>query len=89
MGTGTGLARQQAQDRVFGRAWNRTEPFFRSKPRQLAGYPDPLLTLIICHKVDQLVLYQLNIFHPLGPFWSHCELSDQNFKVAKLQSCLD
>jgi len=31
--------------RVFGRFWNRTEPFIRSKPGPLAGYPDPLLTL--------------------------------------------
>ena len=44
-GTGTGLARQEAPGRVFERVWNRTEPFFRSKPGPLAGYPDPLLTL--------------------------------------------
>jgi len=39
---------QPRQDRVvqfFGRVLNRTEPFFRSKPGPLAGYPDPLLTL--------------------------------------------
>jgi len=31
----------------FGRVWNRTKPFFRSKPRPLAAYPDPLLILDI------------------------------------------
>jgi hypothetical protein len=46
MGTGMGLARQEAPGRVFGLVWNRTEPFFRSKSRPLAGYPDPLLTLL-------------------------------------------
>jgi len=45
-GTGAGLARQEAPGLVFGRVWNRTEPFFQSKPRPLAGYPDPLLTLL-------------------------------------------
>jgi len=45
-GTGPGLAHQDAAGRVFGRFWNRTEPFFRSEPGPLAGYPDPLLTLI-------------------------------------------
>jgi len=43
---GPGLARQDAAGRVFGRFWNRTEPFFRSEPGPLAGYPDPLLTLV-------------------------------------------
>jgi hypothetical protein len=46
-GTGPGLARQDAADWVFGWFWNRTDPFFLSEPGQLAGYPDPLLTLII------------------------------------------
>jgi len=32
--------------RAFGQVWNRTEPNRRSKPELLAGYPDPLLTLI-------------------------------------------
>jgi hypothetical protein len=45
MGTGTGLARQEATGRVFGRVWNQTKPFFRSKPGALAGYPDLLLAL--------------------------------------------
>ena len=43
-GTGPGLARQQAAGRVFGPVCNRTDPFWRSKPGPLAGYPDPLLT---------------------------------------------
>jgi hypothetical protein len=45
MGTGPGLARQESAGRVFARFWNRTNPFLRSKPGPLAGYPDPLLTL--------------------------------------------
>jgi len=44
IGMGSGLARQDAACRVFGRFWYRTEPFFRSEPGPLAGYPDPLLT---------------------------------------------
>ena len=43
-GTEPGLDRQEAAGRVFGRFWNQTKPFFRSKPGLLAGYPDPLLT---------------------------------------------
>jgi len=43
--TGTGLACQEPAGRVIGRVCNRTDPFLRSKPRPLAGYPDPLLTL--------------------------------------------
>jgi hypothetical protein len=46
MGTGPGLAREESAGLVFGRFWNRTNPFLRSKPGQLAGYPDPLLTLV-------------------------------------------
>jgi len=49
MGTGPGLARQEAACRVFGQFWNRTEPYFQSKPRPLVGYPDPLLTLASMH----------------------------------------
>jgi len=45
-GTGPGLACQKAAGRVFGRFWNRTELFFRSKPEPLVGYPDPLLILL-------------------------------------------
>jgi len=47
-GTGPGLARQESAGRVFGRFWNRTDPFLRSKPGPLAGYLDPLLTLVEC-----------------------------------------
>jgi hypothetical protein len=43
-GTGPGLARQESAGRVFGRFWNRTDLFLRSKPVPLAGYLDPLLT---------------------------------------------
>jgi len=46
-GTGPGLAHQDPAGRVFGRFWNRTKLFFRSKPGPLVGYPDPLLTLKI------------------------------------------
>jgi len=42
---GMGSACQEAPGRVFGPVWTRTEPFFRSKPGPLAGYPDPLLTV--------------------------------------------
>jgi len=45
MGTGPGVAHQESAGRVFGLFWNRTDPFLRSKPGPLAGYPDPLLTL--------------------------------------------
>jgi len=47
-GMGPGLDRQEAVGCVFRRLWNRTEPFFRSKPRPLAGCPDPSLTLLHC-----------------------------------------
>jgi len=39
------LARQDATCRVFGRFWNQTNRVFRSEPRPLAGYLDPLLSL--------------------------------------------
>jgi len=45
-GKGPGLARQVAAGRVFGQFWNRTEQVFWSEPGPLAGYPDPLLTLV-------------------------------------------
>jgi len=48
-GRGPGLARQESAGRVFGRFRNRTDPFLRSKPGPLAGYPDPLLTLGLNH----------------------------------------
>ena len=53
-GTGPGLARQESAGRVFGRFWNRTDPFLRSKPGPLAGYPDPLLTLVRDHVRDHV-----------------------------------
>ena len=60
-GTGPGLARQESAGRVFGWFWNRTDPFSRSKPGPLAGYPDPLLTLakvhdflVMCHGSQKL-----------------------------------
>jgi len=45
-GMGPSLACQEAAGQVFGRFWNRPELFFRSKPGPLAGYLDPLLTLV-------------------------------------------
>jgi hypothetical protein len=44
-GTGSGLSRQEFARRVFGRIWNRNDPFLQSKTGPLVGYPDPLLTL--------------------------------------------
>ena len=46
-GMGPGLARQESAGRVFGQVWNRTDQFLRSKPGPLAGYPDPLLTVVV------------------------------------------
>jgi len=37
---------QAKAGRVFPQVWNRTEPNHRSKPGLLAGYPDPLITLM-------------------------------------------
>ena len=45
-GTGPGLARQDSVGRVSGRVWNQTDPFSWAKPKPLAGYPDPLLTVV-------------------------------------------
>jgi hypothetical protein len=45
-GMGLGSARQESAGRVFARFCNRTDPFLRFKPGPLAGYPDPLLTLL-------------------------------------------
>jgi len=61
-GTGPGLARQESAGRVFGRFWNRTDPFLRSKPGPLAGYPDPLLTL---HKKHIYNLRRFELCHTL------------------------
>jgi len=40
-------AHQELGVQVFGQVWNQTKPFLRSKPRPLASYPDPLLTLLM------------------------------------------
>ena len=45
-GMGPALARQEVAGQVFARVCIRTDPFLLSKPRSLAGYPDPLLTLV-------------------------------------------
>ena len=45
-GTGPILARQQLAGRMFGTVWNQTDPLFQSRPEPLAGYPNPLLTLL-------------------------------------------
>jgi len=44
-GYGTGLASKELARRVFEQVRNRTDAFLRTKPRPLAGYLDPLLTL--------------------------------------------
>ena len=44
MGTGLGLARPDPAGQVFGRLWNRTEPFLWTEPWPLAGHLDQLLT---------------------------------------------
>jgi len=46
-GTGPGLGHQESAGLGCGRIWNRTDPFLRSKPGTLAGYPDLLLTLLV------------------------------------------
>jgi hypothetical protein len=38
MGTGPVLAHPDSAEMVFGRFWNKTKPFFLSKPGRLAGY---------------------------------------------------
>jgi len=55
-GTGAGLARQDSAGWVFGRFWNRTYLFLRSKPGPLAGHLDPLLTLNIPLLSDSLLI---------------------------------
>jgi hypothetical protein len=39
--------------RDFGGFWNRAEPNGGPKPGSLAGYPDPLLTLVTCNQLLQ------------------------------------
>jgi hypothetical protein len=60
-GTGPGLARQASAGRAFGRFWNRTDTFLRSKPGPLAGYPDPLLTLAWIENLLTVLYLHLNI----------------------------
>jgi hypothetical protein len=50
MGTAISFAWQDAAGQVVGWVSNRTEPFFWSKPKPLAGYPDPWLTLFVIRK---------------------------------------
>ena len=47
-GIGLGLPSRQSVGRVNGRVWNRTDPFCQSKSELLVGYPDLLLTLVVC-----------------------------------------
>jgi hypothetical protein len=56
-GTGQRLALEESAGRVFGRAWNRNDPFLRSKPGQLAGYLDQLLTLLQCTSSPKAVVF--------------------------------
>jgi len=44
-GTGPGLSSEVSAGQVFGRFWNRNDPYLRSKPGSLVGYPDLLLTV--------------------------------------------
>jgi len=53
-GTWPSLARQESVGRVFGHVWNRTNLFLWSEPAPLAGYPDPLLTLILPGQADKV-----------------------------------
>jgi hypothetical protein len=62
-GIGQDLAHQEAAGQVFGRYWNRTKPFFRSKPGPLAGYPDPLLTLDGAGAIEVDLRLGLRLFH--------------------------
>jgi len=50
-GMRSGLARQESAGHVFGHFWNWTDPFLRSTPGPLAGYQDPLLTLLMRYLV--------------------------------------
>jgi hypothetical protein len=54
LGTGPGLASQQSAGRALRWVWNRPDPFLRSKPGLQAGYPDPLLTLLLPHLQNEL-----------------------------------
>jgi len=54
--TGQGLASQESAGRIFGRVWTRTDPFLRSKPGPLPGYPDPLLSLVSMSELQYLTI---------------------------------
>jgi len=45
-GTGLHLDGREAAGQVFGLFWNQIKPFSQSKPLPLAGYPDPLLSIV-------------------------------------------
>jgi hypothetical protein len=50
---------QPRQDRAVqfcGQAWNRTEWYFQSTPRPLAGYPNSLLVILTCKSVNGSVI---------------------------------
>ena len=67
MGTGPGLARQDSAGRVFRCVCNRTDSLLRGKHGSLAGYPDPLPTLI---KGDGW----LSISIPIWRYWPYAKL---------------
>jgi len=46
MGTGQGLACQEAAGRVSGLVWNQTDQLLESEHCPLADYPDLLVTLL-------------------------------------------
>jgi len=48
---GLGFAHRESAGPVFGSFWNQTDPFLRSKPGPLAGYLDPLLTLLTADEI--------------------------------------
>ena len=48
-----GLARQESAGRVFGWVSTQIDLFLRSKPKPLAGYADPLLTLVQAGRQDK------------------------------------
>jgi len=46
---GTCLDHHETSGLVFGQVWDQTELILTSEHRPLAGYPDLLLTLLICN----------------------------------------
>jgi hypothetical protein len=47
MGMGTEFTGQKGAGQVFGRVWDQTELILQCEPALLAGFPDPLLLLIV------------------------------------------